>query len=134
MRRNKGSARGPLTAEQRALRPPVTHPVVMTHPLTGTKVLYCNPGYAEKIDGWDAAESAEMLDYLFEFQLRPEFRYTHAWTEGDLLMWDHLGTIHQAIADYGPAEPRLIRRCQVLATHVFTPAFQARMQPEPLTA
>jgi taurine dioxygenase len=32
---------------------------------------------------------------------------------------DHLGTIHRAIADYGPDEIRLTRRCQVMATKVF---------------
>jgi len=34
-----------------------------------------------------------------------------------------LGTIHRAIADYRPDEIRLIRRCQVMATKVFDPAF-----------
>jgi taurine dioxygenase len=64
-----------------------------------------------------------MLDYLFEFQLESRFRWTHAWTENDLLVWDHLGTIHRAIADYAPDEIRLMRRCQVMATKVFDPAF-----------
>ena len=68
-------------------------------------------------------ESDEMLDYLFDFQLEPRFRYTHTWTENDLLVWDHLGTIHRAIADYGPDEIRLMRRCQVMATKVFDPEF-----------
>jgi taurine dioxygenase len=31
-------------------------------------------------------------------------------------MWEDIGTIHNAIADYGPDEPRLIKRCQVMAT------------------
>ena len=44
-------------------------------------------------------------------------------SENDLLIWDHLGTIHRAIADYGPGEIRLMRRCQVMATKVFKPAF-----------
>jgi len=65
-----------------------------------------------------------MLDYLFEFQLRPEFRYMHTWTENDVLIWDNLGSIHQAIADYRPDESRLMKRCQVLATKVFQPEFQ----------
>jgi len=128
MRRNKGSTRGPLTAEQRAQRPPVSHPIVMIHPITGTEVLYCDPGYTESIDGWDEAESARMLEYLFACQLRPEFRYTHVWTGGDVLIWDNLGSIHRAVADYGSDQPRLIRRCQVLATEVFTPAFQQKLQ------
>ena len=69
------------------------------------------------------AESDEMLEYLFDLQLEQRFRYTHTWTENDLLVWDHIGTIHRAIADYGPDEIRLMRRCQVMATKVFDPDF-----------
>jgi taurine dioxygenase len=124
MRREKASGRPALTAEQRALRPPVTHPLFLTHPLTGRKVLYCNPGYAVCIEGMGEAESDETLDFLFRHQLQPRYRYLHAWTENDLLIWDHLGTIHQAVADYRPDEIRLIKRCQVMATKVFTPEFR----------
>ena len=45
------------------------------------------------------------------------------WAENDLLIWDHFGTLHRALADYGPDEIRLIRRCQVMATKVFDPEF-----------
>jgi len=123
MRRDKGSTRPPLTEEQRRRRPPVVHPVFMTHPLTGRKVLYCNPGYAERINELDEHESEAMLSFLFEHQVKDEFRYTHHWTEKDVLVWDHLGTIHRAIADYRPDEPRLVKRCQVMATDVFRPDF-----------
>lgn len=123
MRRDKGSTRPPMSDEQRRRRPPAVHPLFLTHPITGRKVLYCNPGYAERINELPADESARMLDFLFEFQLRPEFRYTHVWTENDLLVWDHIGTIHRAIADYGPDEIRLMRRCQVMADRVFDPDF-----------
>jgi taurine dioxygenase len=50
----------------------------------------------------------------------------HRWTEGDVLFWDDIGTLHNAHADYGPDEPRLIKRCQVMADRVFDPAFAAR--------
>ena len=123
MRENRNSPRPALTDEQRRRRPPVPHPVFLTHPITGRKVLYCNPGFTDHIDGWPRAESDAMLAYLFEFQLREQFRYTHHWTEKDLLIWDNLGTIHRAIADYRPDEIRLIRRCQVMATKIFDPAF-----------
>ena len=64
-----------------------------------------------------------MAIHLFAHQLQPQLRYTDVWTENDLLVWDHLGTLHRAIADYGPDEIRLIRRCQVMATKIFDPEF-----------
>jgi taurine dioxygenase len=124
MRRRPGSARGPLTPEQRAKRPPAVHPVFMTHPITGRTVLYCNPGYAERINELDEAESQRMLDFLFAHQLQQKYLYAHHWAVGDLLIWDHIGTLHNAIPDYGPDEHRLMLRCQVMAEKVFDPAFQ----------
>ncbi|MEJ0019261.1 MAG: TauD/TfdA family dioxygenase [Acetobacteraceae bacterium] len=123
MRRNKGSERPPMSALQKQQRPPVVHPLFLTHPITGRKVLYANPGYTMFINGLPRSESDEILDFLFDFQLQDRFRYTHSWTENDLLVWDHIGTIHRAIADYGPDEIRLMRRCQVMATKVFNPDF-----------
>ena len=123
MRQDKNSGRPPMSDEQRRRRPPVTHKLFMTHPITGRKVLYCNPGYATRINELPEAESDAMLRFLFGHQLEARFRHTHHWTENDLLVWDHIGTIHQAIADYRPDEIRLMRRCQVMATKVFDPAF-----------
>jgi taurine dioxygenase len=123
MRQNKNSLRPPMTDEQRRRRPPVVHRLFLTHPITGRKVLYCNPGYSIRINELPEAESDAMLRYLYSHQLEARFRYTHDWTENDLLVWDHIGTIHRAIADYGPDEIRLMRRCQVMATKVFDPEF-----------
>ena len=123
MRRRPGSTRPALTPEQRAKRPPATHPVFMTHPITGRKVLYCNPGYVTRINELDEAESDRVLAHLFAHQLEPRFQYAHHWTENDVLMWDHIGTLHNAKPDYTPEEHRLIKRCQVMADRVFDPAF-----------
>jgi taurine dioxygenase len=123
MRRVHNSPRPPMTDEQRRRRPPVVHPVFLTHPITGRKVLYCNPGFAERINELPERESDETLEYLFAHQLQPQFRWTNIWAENDLLIWDHFGTLHRAIADYGPDEIRPIRRCQVMATKVFDPEF-----------
>jgi taurine dioxygenase len=123
MRQDRASTRPPMTDEQRRRRPPVVHPLFLTHPITGKKVLYCNPGYTMRINELSPGESDAMLEFLFDFQLEPRFRHTHSWTENDLLVWDHLGTIHRAIADYGSDEIRLMQRCQVMATKVFDPEF-----------
>jgi taurine dioxygenase len=40
-------------------------------------------------------------------------------------MWENLGTMHNAVADYGPTEHRHILRCQVMADKVFGEEFVA---------
>jgi taurine dioxygenase len=116
MRNEKGSKRPPLTEAQKKAKPPVSHPIFLTHPITGRKVLYANPGYSMRINELAQDESDQILAFLFEHQLKPAYRYRHEWSEGDLLMWENFGTIHNAIADYGPHEHRLVKRCQVMAT------------------
>jgi len=119
MRREKGSKRPALTEAQRKSKPPVSHPIFLTHPLTGKKVLYANPGYAVRINELPQKESDETLEYLFEHQLKPEYLYTSRWEGGDVLVWEDIGTIHNAVADYGPDEHRLVKRCQVMANRYF---------------
>jgi len=119
MRREKGSKRPPLTEAQRKAKPPVSHPIFLAHPVTGRKSLYANPGYAVRINELPDKESDELLQFLFAHQTRPEFRFAARWQVGDVLMWDNLRTIHNAVADYGPDEPRLIKRCQVMASRFF---------------
>jgi len=116
MRLEKGSKRLPLTEAQKTAKPPVSHPIFLTHPITGRKVLYANPGYSMRINELPQKESDETLEFLFAHQTKPEYRYASRWSEGDVLMWENFGTIHNAVADYGPDEHRLIKRCQVMAT------------------
>jgi taurine dioxygenase len=116
MRHRPGSRRGRLTEEQKRKKPPVSQPLVRVHPLTGRKVLYANPGYTMWIDGMDRHESDTIIDYLFRHQERIDFLYAHRWAVGDVLMWDNIGTVHNAVADYTPAEHRFMRRAQVMAT------------------
>ncbi len=123
MRKRPGSTRPALTPEQRAARPPSVHPLFLTHPISGRKVLYSNPGYVVRINNLDESESEEILAELTLHQLQPKYQYAHVWAEGDVLMWDHIGTLHKAIPDYRPDEHRLIKRCQVMADRIFDPAF-----------
>jgi taurine dioxygenase len=127
MRHNHGSARPALTPEQRAKRPPVVHPIFMMHPITGRTVLYCNPGYAIRINEMSQEESDKVLDMLFQHQLQEKYIYRHSWCVNDLLIWEHMGTLHNAIPDYGPHEHRMMLRCQVMSTPaMFEPGFLSR--------
>jgi taurine dioxygenase len=126
MMRSRGSPRPPLTEAQKKARPPVSHPIFLTHPITGRRVLYANPGYSVRINELPQKQSEEMLEFLFEHQLKPEYRYAFHWQEGDVLMWEDIGTIHNAVADYGPDEHRLVKRCQVMATMFYSESPEAR--------
>ena len=125
MRLEKGSKRPPLTEAQKKAKPPVSHPIFLTHPITRRKVLYANPGYSMRINELPQKESDETLEFLFAHQTKPEYRYASRWNEGDVLMWEDFGTIHNAVADYAPDEHRLIKRCQVMATRFIPPEERA---------
>lgn len=123
MRMEMGSTRPPLTPAQRQAKPPVSHPVFLVHPITGRRVLYANPGYSMRINELDQEESDRILAFLFAHQLQPKYQYKHRWRVGDVLMWDNMGTLHNAVPDYTPQEHRYIKRCQVMANRYFPEAF-----------
>src|SRR5262249_6776150 len=116
MRARPGSQRGALTPEQRAKKPPVSQPIFRTHPITGRTILYCNPGYATRIDGMAEAEGAELWGFIYEHREQEKFFSAHTGAEGDVLMWDNTGGVHNAMADSPPQEPRYMRRVRVMAT------------------
>jgi len=120
-----GTQRKPLTPEQRRKKPPVSHPIVLEHPISGRRAIYCNVGYVTHVHGMAKVESDEILALLFAHQMQEKYRYAHRWTEGDVLIWDNMWTVHNAVADYRADEPRLMRRCQVMADWVFTPEARA---------
>jgi alpha-ketoglutarate-dependent taurine dioxygenase len=76
------------------------HPVVRTHPETGRKALYVNPGHTVRFAGWTEEESAPLLKYLFEVQTRPEFTCRFAWQPGSIALWDNRCTQHNPVNDY----------------------------------
>ncbi len=76
------------------------HPIVRTHPETGRKALYLNIGHTARIKGWTEKESAGLLAFLFEHQIRPEFTCRFRWQPGSLALWDNRCAMHNAINDY----------------------------------
>jgi len=92
--------RPPLTPEQRAKTPPVEHPVIRTHPVTGRKALYVNPGFTKGFAGMPKEESQPILEFLFRHATRSEFIYRHKWRVNDMIFWDNRCTMHYALSDY----------------------------------
>ena len=76
------------------------HPAVITHPLSGRKSLYVNPGFTLQFEGWSVEESRPLLEYLYRHGSRPEFTYRLQWAPGTLAFWDNRATWHYAINDY----------------------------------
>ena len=74
---------------------PATHwNAIWTNPANGREALYI-ASHAYKVDGYDEAESAELLDELMEFCTQPEFTYSHQWNVGDVLIWDQRAVLHR---------------------------------------
>ena len=76
------------------------HPVVRTHPETGRKALYVNVAHTVRFDGMTEDESAPLLDYLFQHQVKPEFTCRFRWRVGSLAFWDNRCAQHNPINDY----------------------------------
>jgi taurine dioxygenase len=76
------------------------HPVVRTHPETGRKALYVNRGHTVRFRGMTEQESAPLLEFLFEHQVKPEFTCRFQWQVGSLAFWDNRCTQHNPINDY----------------------------------
>jgi taurine dioxygenase len=76
------------------------HPAVRTHPETGRKALYVNVAHTSHFKGMTPEESAPLLQYLFQHQVRPEFTCRFAWRPGSLAFWDNRCAQHNPVNDY----------------------------------
>jgi alpha-ketoglutarate-dependent taurine dioxygenase len=92
-------------------------PLVWTH-RSGRKSLVLGTT-ASLVVGMEADESRALIDRLEEWATRPEFVYRHAWSPGDLVIWDNRGTMHRASA-YELTARRVMRRVELAGEEPIT--------------
>lgn len=98
-----------MSEELRQRTPPVTHPLVNAHPVSGLKSLYLDPTTAAGIAGWEAEAGHALLDELAAHATRDEFVYAHQWQIGDVVMWDNGFLMHRRDS-FEPSANRLLKR------------------------
>ena len=92
---------------------PVFHPIIRTHPETGRKGLYFDPGKIVSIQGMDDAEANDMIEELAQRMIAPDAEYHHKWRVGDIVIWDNRCSYHRAAGDYPPEEDRIHWRVSI---------------------
>ncbi len=99
-------------ADAIAANPPVTHPVVRTHPETGAKSLYVNALFTTHIEDLTPLESRRLLAFLYDHIVTPEFTVRLVWQPDTLAIWDNRATQHKPVNDYFP-QPRRLHRVTI---------------------
>lgn len=98
-----------VLAQDRIASHRAVHPMVVRHPESGVESLYVSPLATHEIVGLAPDDATPLLDALFAGAIRPEHTYTHAWSPGDLVLWDTLSTLHRREA-FDPASRRLMKQ------------------------
>jgi len=101
-----------ISEEAKRKTPPILHPMVHAHPVTGRKALYLDSTTTVGIEGMDEASGLALLEEIYEFATRPEFMYRHRWQVGDALLWDNGFTMHRR-EPFDPSARRLMKRTTI---------------------
>ncbi len=103
----------PPTAEEQAAMPPVWHPMVRRHPVSGRKSLYISSIYNDAIEGLDDRAARQLIEELTAFAAQPKYMYRHVWEPHDVVMWDNRCTVH-AVTPHDPNERRVMHRTTIV--------------------
>lgn len=85
-------AEGSRAAGRPVRRDPIVteHPLVRTHPVTGWKSLFFNPGFVTGIVGVPKSESNAIIGYLNEIiSTTQEIHVRYQWQKNDVAFWDN---------------------------------------------
>jgi len=89
--------------------PPVEHPVVCTHPVTGKKLIYVNSLFTLKIKSLNDSESSELLEFLCDHIKKDKYQCRFSWEINSIAFWDNRSVIHKPDNDYWPQLRRMER-------------------------
>lgn len=96
-------------ADAVASNPPVTHPVIRTHPESGKKVIFVNSLFTTHIVELPPAESEALLNFLYQHVTTAEYTCRFRWEPNSIAIWDNRSTQHKPVNDYFPAHRKLLR-------------------------
>jgi len=103
---------GALTPEMKAELPGAWQTMVRVNPVNGRKAIYVG-AHASHVIGWPREEGRALIRWLNEFATQPRFCYSHAWRQGDLVIWDNRAVLHRATAYDTVRHKRLMQRTTV---------------------
>jgi taurine dioxygenase len=86
---------GRFDRQEEEMFPPVVHPLVRQHPVTGRNSLYLNELCLTGIEEFEPAAGAALLRKLYDYTLDSRFVYQHRWSPGDVLVWDNTSLLHR---------------------------------------
>ena len=89
--------------------PPVEHPVVCTHPVTGKKLIYVNSLFTLKINSLSDSESSKLLEFLCDHIKKEKYQCRFSWEINSIAFWDNRSVIHKPDNDYWPQLRRMER-------------------------
>lgn len=86
------------------------HPLIRTHPVTGWKALFFNPGFVTGIVGVPKVESDAIIRYLNELvATTQEAHVRFQWGKGDVAFWDNRICNHSASYGFAPHRRHAVR-------------------------
>ncbi len=103
---------GSMTPEMRAELPGAWQVMLRVNPVNGRKAIYAG-AHASHVIGWAREEGRAFINWLNDFATQPNFCYSHAWREGDLVIWDNRATLHRATAYDTVRYKRLMQRTTI---------------------
>lgn len=101
-----------LTEKEKAELPTARQILVRANPVNGRKGLMIG-AHAARIVGWPEEKGRALLDELLALATRPEACYSHAWRDGDLIVWDNRCCLHRATPYDSTRYRRLMQRTTV---------------------